>query len=85
MHRTNIYLDDRQVVALDAAARRAGTTRAELVRRFVDRGLAEERADVERDLAAIRESFGALADEAPAVPLRRDGARGEHLAAMWRS
>jgi hypothetical protein len=85
MHRTNIYLDELQIVGLDAAARREGTTRAELVRRFVDRGLAADRADIERDLTVLREAFGALRDTDDAGVDRGDGDRGEHLAAMWRS
>jgi metal-responsive CopG/Arc/MetJ family transcriptional regulator len=85
MHRTNIYLDDAQVAALDAAARREGTTRAELVRRFVDLGLTRDQSDVDRDLAVIRESFGALRDAEDVTPERGDGARGEHLDVMWAS
>ncbi len=84
MHRTNIYLEDSQVSALDAVARREGTTRAEVVRRLIDRGLAEDRSTVDRDLAVLREAFGALRGDLD-DPVRADGARGEHLDVIWAS
>jgi len=64
MKRTNIYLGEAQADALDELARARGTPRAELIRQLVDReigGLGV--ADLEADLAAIRESFGVLRDE----------------------
>jgi metal-responsive CopG/Arc/MetJ family transcriptional regulator len=84
MHRTNIYLEDRQVAALDAQARREGTTRAEVIRRLVDQGLARMNRDLEHDLGVIDASFGALGVEYDDVD-RHDGARGEHLERAWRS
>lgn len=36
MHRTQIHLDDRQLAALDRAARETGASRSELIRRAVD-------------------------------------------------
>jgi hypothetical protein len=62
MRRTNLYLDERQTAALDELARMQGISRAEVVRRLVDRSLTEEPADLESDLAAIESSFGVLAD-----------------------
>lgn len=85
MHRTNIYLEDRQVAALDARARREGTTRAEVIRRLVDRGLAETDRSVEEGLAAIRDSFGVLADEDVTQAREADAARQAHLDRLWQS
>jgi len=83
MRRTNIYLDDAQTAALDAAARRAGTSRAEVVRRLLQRATDAEPADLDGDLAAIRESFGVLAGEEPAV-LRGPDERARHLTRVGR-
>ena len=38
MQRTNIYLDERQVEALDRLAQTEGVSRAEVIRRLLDRG-----------------------------------------------
>lgn len=62
MQRTNIYLDDEQAATLAAIAREEGISRAELVRRLIDRGVSAAPSDVAADVAAIEESFGALAD-----------------------
>ena len=78
MQRTNIYLDDAQVAALEVLSRAEGVSRAELVRRFVDRGLGSRAADLDGDLAAIEESFGVGADE-DLVLDRRPDSRAEHL------
>lgn len=78
MNRTNIYLTDEQREALDARARAEGMSRAELVRRVLDRALHGETDRLTADLAAITGSFGALQDEEFA-PERGDGARGAHL------
>lgn len=84
MHRTNIYLEERQTTALDAVARRQGVTRAEVVRRMIDEGLEAVVGDLADDLAVIDASFGVLAD-AGALPLERGtGSRDEHLARLWR-
>lgn len=64
MRRTNIYLEEAQTAALDTLAAAQGLSRAELVRRFVDHGVSSLPADLEADLAAIEESFGACAHEA---------------------
>jgi metal-responsive CopG/Arc/MetJ family transcriptional regulator len=78
MHRTNIYLSDEQRDALDARARAEGVSRAELIRRMLDRTLQGESDRLTADLAAISGSFGALVDEEIVVD-RGDGARGAHL------
>ena len=36
MHRTNIYLDDEQIAALDAIARAEEISRAQVIRRIID-------------------------------------------------
>ena len=82
MHRTNIYLDDRQVGLLDRIASDEGVSRAELIRRFIDRVLAGADDTLERDLAAIDASFGALANIE--YDDRGPGDREAHLTAMWR-
>lgn len=76
MQRTNIYLDDRQVRAMDELAAEAGVSRAEVVRRLIDEGLSRGRSGGDT-VAAIRESFGVYQDlEAP----RREAAeRDEDL------
>lgn len=83
MRRTNIYLDEEQTESLDRLAKQEGVSRAELIRRLVDRALAEGDADgtVEADLCAITDSFGALRDLA--APMRGSGDREKHLATMW--
>jgi hypothetical protein len=64
MRRTNIYLDEHQSAALDQVARTQGISRAELIRRLIDRSLSDsEAADLDADLAAIRDSFGIARDE----------------------
>lgn len=80
MRRTNLYLDDRQTSALDRRARAEGISRAELVRQLIDRGLGGVAEDVDSDLAAIEESFGAVPDSDWEVPAR-DGLddRAAHL------
>jgi Ribbon-helix-helix protein, copG family len=83
MQRTNIYLDDEQIAALDRLASARGTSRAEVVRGLIDRGLGGDRADLASDLAAIDTSFGALADEAVVLDRRGDDARARHLERVW--
>ena len=81
MQRTNIYLDERQCDALDRWADDEGISRAELIRRILDRALAGTDDDLERDLEAIRDSFGMLADSQP--PDRGPDRRAEHLDRVW--
>jgi metal-responsive CopG/Arc/MetJ family transcriptional regulator len=82
MTRTNIYLEDRQTAMLDRIAAEEGVSRAEVIRRLIDRALAGRDDDLASDLAAIEESFGALEDVE--IPTRGGGDREEHLARMWR-
>lgn len=81
MKRTNIYLDEEQAEQLDRLARAQGISRAEMIRRLLDRSLRDEADDVAAGLAAIDESFGVLAGAE--WPRRRGGDREDHLARMW--
>lgn len=81
MTRTNIYLEDRQTAMLDRIASQESVSRAEVIRRLLDRALAGRDDDLAADLAAIDESFGALGDAD--IPARGAGDREEHLARMW--
>lgn len=82
MQRTNIYLEDAQTEALDRLAADEGVSRAELIRRMLDRGLAGRDEDLDGDLAAIEESFSVLADLD--AQTRGPDTRAAHLDAMWR-
>ena len=66
MKRTNIYLAEGQVAALDRIAQAEGVSRAELIRELIDRAVGgHPGADLAADLDAIDGSFGILAgDEA---------------------
>ena len=66
------------MVALDEIARAQGTSRAEVVRRLVDRSLAADPADLDNDVAAIEASFGVLADAE--MSSRGPDERAAHLA-----
>ena len=81
MKRTNIYLDAGQTAALDRMAKEEGVSRAELIRRLLDRQLASHDDNLSTDIAAIDESFGALQDVD--IPARGQGDREAHLAHMW--
>lgn len=76
MQRTNIYLDEAQTAALDELAADQGVSRAEVIRRLLDEGLAGRTRDLTVDLAWIEASFG-VADVDAAD--RSPGAREEHL------
>jgi hypothetical protein len=82
MKRTNIYLDEAQTASLDRLAVQQGVSRAELIRRLLDRALSNTDDNLASDLTAIRDSFGALRDVAS--PERGPGDREEHLGRMWR-
>jgi predicted transcriptional regulator len=78
MNRTNIYLSDEQRDRLDAIARAAGLSRAEVIRQMLDRALDDGQSDLlDADLAAMEGSFGVLDDDFSLD--RADGARGAHL------
>lgn len=83
MNRTNIYLEERQTRALDRLAAEQGVSRAEVVRRLLDRALGGADEDLARDLAAIDESFGALREWD--VADRSPGDREHHLARAWKA
>ncbi len=79
MRRTNIYLGEEQSAAVEDAARARGISRAELIRQLIDSGLSGTGlADLESDLAAIDESFGAIADSGDFVARGHDD-RARHL------
>ncbi len=85
MKRTNIYLEERQSEALDRLAADQGISRAELIRRLLDRALLDRDEDIAADLAALEASFGVLGGaEADMGPITRgvDG-REEHLTRVW--
>lgn len=82
MRRTNIYLDEQLTATLDRLAEQEGVSRAELIRRLLNRALASADESLASDLAAIDDSFGALRDID--VPVRRPTGREEHLARIWR-
>lgn len=82
MYRTNIYLSGEQRERLDVRARAEGVSRAELIRRMLDRALAGEPDRLAADLAAITDSFGALGGGTLTVS-REDGARAAHLERVW--
>jgi hypothetical protein len=64
MKRTNIYLAEGQVAALDRAAEAEGVSRAELIRELIDRAIGgRPGTDLAADLAAIDASFGILAGQ----------------------
>lgn len=79
MRRTNIYLDDTQLTALDRLAGLRGTSRAEIVRQFIELGLERGGRGVDDDVAAIRLSFGTLASDDIDAPDRHGGDRQRHL------
>lgn len=81
MVRTNIYLEERQTALLDQIASEEGVSRAEIIRRLIDRALAGRDDDLAADLAAIDESFGALRELD--LPARGTSDREEHLSRMW--
>ena len=65
--------------------KRRGVSRAELIRRLLDRALVGPDDDPSSDLAAIRETAGALRDVPDDdFPARADGAREERLQRVWR-
>jgi predicted DNA-binding protein len=82
MKRTNIYLEERQTERLDRLASEEGVSRAELIRRLLDRALVERDDDLAGDLEAIENSFAVL-EHVDALP-RGTGDREEHLARVWR-
>jgi metal-responsive CopG/Arc/MetJ family transcriptional regulator len=82
MRRTNIYLDEQQTASLDRLAGQEGISRAELIRRLIDRALTGDDASRTADIAAIEDSFGTARDLEYAS--RGAGDREQHLARIWR-
>lgn len=82
MKRTNIYLGEEQTAALDRLAEQEGVSRAELIRRLIDRSLVNADESLASDLDALEDSFGVLRDID--VPVRGGDGREEHLAHIWR-
>lgn len=77
MRRTNIYLDDEQCRMLDRLATAQGTSRAALIRRLIDEGLADGGRSVDDDIAALEASFGGAPDLRPLK--RGEDDRARHL------
>lgn len=77
MQRTNIYLADRQTVALDRLAADEGVSRAELIRRIIDRALQGGDGDVAVDLARLDVAFGGVVEIE--LPDRAPDERARHL------
>ena len=81
MQRTNIYLEESQTEAMDALAAQQGISRAELIRRLIDEGLARQ-PSIDSLLSAINDSFGAARDvDFP----DRSTEREDYLEGLWRS
>jgi hypothetical protein len=78
MQRTNIYLEDRQTAALDRLAADEGISRAELIRRILDRALrGGDGHDVAADLARLDVAFGGVVEIE--LPERGPGDRERRL------
>jgi len=82
MQRTNIYLEAQQCSRLDERARAQGISRAELIRRLLDRALGLDVTDLAGDLVAIQASFGVLEDELLGDTRRPDD-RQRYLEGLW--
>ena len=80
MRRTNIYLEDRQTEALDRLAVEEGISRAELIRRILDRALQGHDGSLAVDLARLDLAFGRPLDID--LPSREPDARGRYLAEL---
>lgn len=83
MQRTNIYLDEDQTRRLDELARAQQTSRAEIIRRIIDRSFAGD-GDHDRQREVIDLTFGALVDVEFDASVREDGDRAEYLERLWR-
>ena len=81
MHRTNIYLDERQTRAMNELAAQEGVPRAQIVRELIDRGLAGRSASRTSTTSAILASFGILRGVDP--PDRGRSERNRHLDSLW--
>ena len=77
MNRTIVYLDETQARALSDAARAQGVSRAALIRRMIDRGLAQAEESLDADLAAIEATFNVGIDDDTLE--RGTGERARHV------
>ena len=82
VHRTQIYLDDEEVSALDAAAVRTGASRSELIRRAI-RAQYGERPVASR-VEALRSSAGSWTGRGYTGAQLVDGMRGDVNARLAR-
>ena len=73
MQRTNIYLEDRQTAVLDRLAAEEGITRAQLIRRILDRAIGGSDGDRDADLARLDFAFASAVEID--VPAREPGDR----------
>lgn len=77
MRRTNLHLDEFQTAALDTVARAEGVSRAEVVRRLIDRGIPTALPDLDADLTAIEDSYGVWSEDD--LVTREPDTRAAHL------
>lgn len=63
MHRTNIYLTEEQVRALDAEAQQTGTTRSDIIREAIDEHISTTPVTVGPAVAAALDELGGRWDE----------------------
>lgn len=85
-HRTQLFLEPEQHEALSRQARQEGKSISEVVREFVDLGLARSRAEIERRLAVLDElarlgaEIGPISGD-PIAEVREE--RDRELEAAW--
>ena len=65
MHRTHVFLEPEQHAALHRQARQEGRTISEIVREYVDLGLARRRADFHRSICLRLDRTGPMPQVAP--------------------
>ncbi|GAA2240959.1 ribbon-helix-helix domain-containing protein [Rarobacter faecitabidus] len=82
MQRTNIYLDEEQTRRLDELARAQHTSRAEIIRRIIDRSFAGDGESAQRR-EVIDFTFGALSGFEIEWADREDGDRAAYLGGLW--
>lgn len=86
MHRTQLFLEPEQHEALSRKARREGRTISEVVRDYVDEGLARSRAEIDRRLAVLDElarlgaEIGPISGD-PIAEVREE--RDREIEAVW--
>ena len=75
MHRTQVYLDDAEVDALDAASTRTGASRSELIRRAIRARYGQTSRDARA--SALRSSAGAWRERQSTGAEYVEGIRGD--------